>query len=283
MADFDHSIGFIGAGNMGSAFIGALAQSGLLAPANIMAADVDEDRIDQLENDYGITGMRDNRVLFQRSDVVFLAVKPQQMPTVLAELTAARGSRIQQRKLVISIAAGFPIRRIEEALYKGLDEQSVRNLPIIRVMPNTPALVLSAISGMSANRFATAQDEQATATLLKAVGEVLAFEEEKLDAVTALSGSGPAYVFYLIECLTEAGVQVGLDAADAAVLATHTLKGAVALLEVSGESPKSLRRKVTSPGGTTEAAMAVFKRKDFKATIIEAVMAATRRARELAE
>ena len=155
------------------------------------------------------------------------------------------------------------------------------NLPIIRVMPNTPALVLSAVSGMSPNRFVTEEDARVARTLLQAVGEVIEFEEEALDAVTALSGSGPAYVFYLVESMTEAGIQMGLEPATAASLAAATLRGAAKLLEASGEPPEELRRKVTSPGGTTAAAIDVFEKRGFKSIIIAAIASATRRAQEL--
>lgn len=281
MAEFDVTIGFIGAGNMGEAFIDAVIQSGLLPAAKISVADVDPGRLDYLNKKYGVTVLRDNGKLFQSCRMVVLAVKPQQMPAVLKDVSGRRGYQLSERKLVISIAAGFAIRKMEEILYPPLDAESVRNLPIIRVMPNTPALVLSAVSGMSPNRFVTEEDARVARTLLQAVGEVIEFEEEALDAVTALSGSGPAYVFYLVESMTEAGIQMGLEPATAASLAVATLRGAAKLLEASGEPPEELRRKVTSPGGTTAAAIDVFENRGFKSIIIAAIASATRRAQEL--
>jgi len=281
VAEFDVTIGFIGAGNMGEAFIDAVIQSGLLPAAKISVADVDPGRLDYLNEKYGVTVLRDNGKLFQSCRMVVLAVKPQQMPAVLKDVSGRRGYRLSERKLVISIAAGFAIRKMEEILYPPLDAESVRNLPIIRVMPNTPALVLSAVSGMSLNRFVTEEDARVARTLLQAVGEVIEFEEEALDAVTALSGSGPAYVFYLVESMTEAGIQMGLEPATAASLAVATLRGAAKLLEASGEPPEELRRKVTSPGGTTAAAIDVFEKRGFKSIIIAAIASATRRAQEL--
>ncbi|MGD8949511.1 MAG: pyrroline-5-carboxylate reductase [Desulfobacterales bacterium] len=281
MAEFDVTIGFIGAGNMGEAFIDAVIQSGLLPAAKISVADVDPGRLDYLNEKYGVTVLRDNGKLFQNCRMVVLAVKPQQLPAVLKDVSGRRGYRLSERKLVISIAAGFAIRKMEEILYPPLDAESVRNLPIIRVMPNTPALVLSAVSGMSPNRFVTEEDARVARTLLQAVGEVIEFEEEALDAVTALSGSGPAYVFYLVESMTEAGIQMGLEPAAAASLAAATLRGAAKLLEASGEPPEELRRKVTSPGGTTAAAIDVFEKRGFKSIIIAAIASATRRAQEL--
>lgn len=281
MAEFDVTIGFIGAGNMGEAFIDAVIQSGLLPAAKISVADVDPGRLDYLNKKYGVTVLRDNGKLFQSCRMVVLAVKPQQMPAVLKDVSGRRGYQLSERKLVISIAAGFAIRKMEEILYPPLDAESVRNLPIIRVMPNTPALVLSAVSGMSPNRFVTEEDARVARTLLQAVGEVVELAEEALDAVTALSGSGPAYVFYLVESMTEAGIQMGLEPATAASLAVATLRGAAKLLEASGEPPEELRRKVTSPGGTTAAAIDVFENRGFKSIIIAAIASATRRAQEL--
>jgi pyrroline-5-carboxylate reductase len=281
VAEFDVTIGFIGAGNMGEAFIDAVIKSGLLVAAKISVADVDPGRLDYLNEKYGVTVLRDNGKLFQSCRMVVLAVKPQQLPAVLKDVSGRRGYRLSERKLVISIAAGFAIRKMEEILYPPLDAESVRNLPIIRVMPNTPALVLSAVSGMSPNRFVTEEDARVARTLLQAVGEVIEFEEEALDAVTALSGSGPAYVFYLVESMTEAGIKMGLEPAAAASLAAATLRGAAKLLEASGEPPEELRRKVTSPGGTTAAAIDVFEKRGFKSIIIAAIASATRRAQEL--
>ncbi|MFZ0611340.1 MAG: pyrroline-5-carboxylate reductase [Desulfobacterales bacterium] len=281
MAEFDVTLGFIGAGNMGEAFIGAVLRSGLLPAEKISVADVDARRLDDLHEKYNITIRPDNGALFENCRMAVLAVKPQQMPAVLREIRGCDGYRLPERKLLMSIAAGFTIRQMEQILYASLDAESVRNRPIIRVMPNTPALVLSGVSGMSSNRCATAEDARAARTLLQAVGDVFEFEEEALDAVTALSGSGPAYFFYLVESMAAAGVQVGLEAGAASALAAATLRGAARLLEASAESPAELRRKVTSPGGTTAAAIAVFERLGFKPLVTAAITAAARRAKEL--
>jgi len=281
VVEFNHTVGFIGAGNMGEAIIGAVLTSGLLPASMIHIADADADRRAFLTEKYGVVNLNSNVTLFETCRVVFLAVKPQQMPGILEELSGRNGYRVPDRKLIISIAAGFPIHKIERALYPPLDEEDINNLPIIRVMPNTPALVLCAVSGMSPNRFATPEDIRLAQNLLAAIGAVIGFDEEELDAVAALSGSGPAYVFYLVESLIEAGTKVGLDPDDAATLAIKTLRGAIKLLEASGESPRDLRRKVTSPGGTTEAAIDVFESRGFKKTVVEAIAAATQRARDL--
>jgi pyrroline-5-carboxylate reductase len=268
---------------MGEAIIGAILNSNLLPASMVYISDADTSRRAYLAEKFQVIDLDSNIDLFETCQIVFLAVKPQQMPVILDELSNQKNFTVPERKLIISIAAGYPIRKLESKLYSTLDEKEIQNLPIIRVMPNTPALVLSAVSGMSPNRFATKGDIISTQTLFEAIGSVLRFDEGQLDAVTALSGSGPAYVFYLVESLINAGTQVGLDPNAAITLATKTLSGSVKLLETSGESPKELRHKVTSPGGTTEAAIEVFETRGFKDTIIEAIAAAARRARELSE
>jgi pyrroline-5-carboxylate reductase len=281
MTKMNKKIGFIGAGNMAEAFIGALVKSHIFSPSSIVAGDIITERLDFLKKTYEVSTAADNFELFTACDIVILAVKPQQMDDVLTDLTRRTGYAISNRKLVISIAAGIPLKNLERLLYAPLDDESRKKLPVIRVMPNTPAFVLTGMSGMSANRFADENDKTITQTILKAVGEVIEFREEELDAVTALSGSGPAYVFYLVESMIEAGIRVGLDPDDAAVLALTTLSGSVKLLEQRGESPEALRRKVTSPGGTTEAALTVLEGNRVKQSVIEAIEAATRRSKEL--
>ena len=283
MTEFNRTVGFIGAGNMGEAIIGAIINSDLLPASMVYISDANTNRRAYLAEKYQVIGLDSNIDLFETCQIVFLAVKPQQMPDILEELSNRKNYTVPEKKLIISIAAGYPIRKLEGKLYSKLNEKEIQNLPIIRVMPNTPALVLSAISGMSPNRYATEGDISSTQTLLEAIGTVIRFDEDQLDAVTALSGSGPAYVFYLVESLIHAGTQVGLDTNAAIMLATKTLSGSVKLLEASGESPENLRRKVTSPGGTTEAAIKVFETRGFKDTVAEAIVAATRRARELSE
>jgi pyrroline-5-carboxylate reductase len=274
-------IGLIGAGNMGEAMIGALLKARIFQSSSIYIADIIKDRLNYLIETYGVGALEDNFQLFNQCDIVILAVKPQQLNEVLQQISRRHEYRVSDRKLIISIAAGFPLRKIEKSLYQTLNKQACQKLPIIRVMPNTPALVLAGMSGMSANRNATEEDVKTTRTILEAMGKVIEFKEESLDAVTALSASGPAYIFYLVESMIQAGINVGLEPDDAVLLSITTLKGAAKLLEESKESPKSLRHKVTSPGGTTEAALKVLEQYDFKQGIIEAIAAATRRSKEL--
>jgi pyrroline-5-carboxylate reductase len=182
---------------------------------------------------------------------------------------------------VISLAAGITLHKIESVLYAPLSEQDIQRLAIIRVMPNTPALVLEGMSGMSPNENADPEDIHLAKRMLNAMGSVLEFEERQLDAVTALSGSGPAYVFFLVESMVEAGVKVGLSPDEASFLTLKTLRGSLMLMEKTGETPEALRRKVTSPGGTTEAAFKVLTSRKVKETLIEAITAATQRAEAL--
>ncbi len=274
-------IGFIGAGNMGEAIIGALIQAGIFSSSMIYASDASKERLDIMKKTYGINVTDDNIRLFSESNIVILAVKPQQMNQVLSDIASDKNYQIKNRKLIISIAAGIPIKKIENLLYSPLENHVRENLPIVRVMPNTPALVLAGMSGMSSNSYANSQDIQMTHTILKSMGKVLEFKEDDLDAVTALSGSGPAYVFYLIESMIEAGIKVGLKPDEASVLTIATLEGAVKLIKERNESAQELRRKVTSPGGTTEAAIKVMEKNSVKQSIIAAIEAATLRSREL--
>lgn len=273
-------IGLIGGGNMGEAITGAMIRSKLYDPSMIFISDVSKQRLETLRKTYGVNVTDDNQMLFSKCDIVILAVKPQMMEAALSELIPP-SFEIRGRKLIISIAAGIPIQKLEALLYANLNDESRKNLPIIRVMPNTPALVLEGMSGMSVNANTLPDDTSAARGILESMGSVLEFDEKDLDAVTALSGSGPAYVFYLVESMIEAGIKLGLEPKDASILTLKTVKGALKLMEERDESPESLRRKVMSPGGTTEAAINVMELNEVKRDIIEAIAAAARRSKEL--
>ena len=281
MPPLNKKTGFIGAGNMGEAFVGAIIKSNLLSPSMIYVSDINQERLAIFRSNYGISATNDNIKLFSKCNIIILAVKPQLINKVLAEITKQKDYMIADKKLIISIAAGIPLRKIEDLLYTPLDEKSRTKLPIIRVMPNTPALVLSGMSGMSANKYASVEDVNVARTILEAMGKVIEFNEDDLDAVTALSGSGPAYVFYLIESMIEGGINAGLNPNDAYTLTIATLKGSLALIEELNESPETLRKKVTSPGGTTEAAFKILENNRVKQNIIDAIAAATLRSKEL--
>ncbi|UCG81245.1 MAG: pyrroline-5-carboxylate reductase [Desulfobacterales bacterium] len=283
MKRLSKKIGFIGAGNMGEAMINGLIQSGLCEPTEIWASDVREARLRQLNDTYGINITEENAEVFDAADIVILAVKPQDMDEVLERLASSFPHTIKGVKLLISIAAGFPIKRIEGYLYTPLDENAKGLLPIVRVMPNTPALVLAGMAGMSGNQYAKESDLSHARAILEAIGKVIEFKEEDLDAVTALSGSGPAYIFYVIESLVEAGAGLGLRPSHALSLTLETIKGSVKLLEETGEAPASLRKKVTSKGGTTEAALDILDRHKVKMHLMDAIRAAAQRSKELSK
>jgi len=281
MANLNKKTGFIGAGNMAEAIMGAITRTGVISSSMVYASDVNNERLNTLKKTYGISAAADNLKLFSICDIVVLAVKPQHMADVLQQLTSQAEYSVPRRKLIISIAAGVPLAKLESLLYSPLNKGEHENLPIIRVMPNTPALVLAGMSGMTPNRHVLPDDINAARTILEAMGKVIEFKEDDLDAVTALSGSGPAYLFYLAESMIMAGINMGLDPYDASILTNTTLKGAVVLMEEMNESPELLRRRVTSPGGTTEEAFKVLEKKKVKETIAEAIAAAARRSKEL--
>lgn len=276
----NHRIGIVGAGNMGEAMMGAMIRSQLVRPEQVCISDVRPERLLQLKDAYGVSTTGNNRSLFMDNDVIVVAVKPQQINTLLDEITTG-GIAVGSRKLVVSIAAGIPLKRFEDRLYAAMDEAARQRLPIVRVMPNTPALVLAGMTGMSPNANATEADIAVTRAIFEAMGRVRQFDEKDLDAVTALSGSGPAYVFYLAEAMIAGGVAAGLDPDAARILSLATLEGAIKLMTASQEPPEILRQRVTSPGGTTEAAVDVLDRAQVHQRMVEAILAATGRAREL--
>ena len=275
------SIGIIGGGNMGEAFAGAMIKSGIYSPFSITVSDIMPERLNILKNTYEINVTQDNFMLFDTCHVLILAIKPQQMDHVLNDIATHPQFSLKDRKLIVSIAAGVTIGKIENLLYRSLEENFRRMLPVIRVMPNTPSLVLQGMSGMSVNQYANQEDIKLARTILEAMGHVIEFDETHLDAVTGLSGSGPAYVFYLIESMIAAGLELNLNYDDARTLAINTVKGAASLIEANGESAEELRKKVTSPGGTTEAAFKILEKNQVKKTFIKAITAAAERASEL--
>jgi len=264
-------IGFVGAGNMAGALIRGLLRAEQIDAHAIWASDPVDVQLRRLKRAHRIEVTRDNRQLVRGSQTIILAVKPQNMAAVLDEI---RGE-VTPRKLFVSIAAGFPLRRLEA----GLGGQA----RVVRVMPNTPALVGRGISVAVPGAKATPADLKYTLKLFKAVGEAVSITgEDLLDAVTALSGSGPAFVYLFAECLIEGGVRGGLPQNLAAQLAHATLGGAAAMLSDSGLSSRELREMVVSPGGTTQAGLTTLDTLHFREAVIAAVEAATRRARELA-
>jgi pyrroline-5-carboxylate reductase len=263
----EYQLGIIGAGNMAEAIIRGVISAGVLKPAEILAADPSPDRRAVFES-IGTAVTADNPPSAAQSRVL-LAVKPQMMGDVLPPLADA----IAADTVVISIAAGIPTSSLDAALGgKGR---------LIRVMPNTPMLVGAGVSAFCPGPRAIDEDMRWVETLLSASGRVLRVGEADMDAVTAVSGSGPAYFFYLVEAMIEAGVEEGLSREDAALLAGATCRGAGEMLLASEDSAARLRAKVTSPGGTTEQAIHSLDADDVQAALTRAVRAAAERSREL--
>jgi pyrroline-5-carboxylate reductase len=265
----DIKLGFLGAGNMAEAIARGILRAKIFGPRQILASDVQERRRRLFQGELGIPAIEDNAAVVDAAPALIVAVKPQQFDGALAAL----GSRFGPNKLVISICAGLSTRHVEQVLAPGTR--------VVRAMPNTPMLVGRGMAGLCAGAKATPDDLALAQRLLGAAAEVIRVPEDLMDAVTAVSGSGPAYFFYLTELLAAAGVELGLSEEDAARLARVTFEGAARLLAESGEDAAALRKKVTSPGGTTEAALKFLDARGFGPIFIDAVRAARDRGREL--
>jgi pyrroline-5-carboxylate reductase len=265
----DKTIAFLGAGNMGGALIQGIRERELVPAACIWAADVCQERLEYLKNNYHINVTTDNQQAVSEADIIILAVKPQQLGSLLAEI----GSLVDENKLVISIAAGITLAYLQSQLGD--------NIRIIRVMPNMPALVGAGMTALCGGKQARPEDLELGKEIFGCVGETVVLEEVLMDAVTGLSGSGPAYVMVVIEALADAGVKLGLPRDKALQLATQTVLGSAKLLKEKGLHPAQLRDMVSSPGGTTIAGLFELERGGVRAALIDAVEAATRRSKEL--
>jgi pyrroline-5-carboxylate reductase len=265
-----YALGFLGAGNMATAMIRGLTQARIYRPEQIQASDVDAAKRAALKRKLGVATTADNRTLVRQSDVIVIAVKPQ----VLAEALASVRTEITSTKLFISIAAGASTFRLQQRL--GPETR------IVRVMPNTPALLGRGVAVVTRGLRASEADERLALKIFRAVGHAIAVQHESMmDAVTGLSGSGPAYVYLFAEAMITGGVAAGLPRPLATELALKTLTGAAAMLEETGLSPEQLRLQVTSPGGTTLAGLGELGRRGFKEAVSAAVVTATRRSVEL--
>lgn len=267
----DRTIAFLGAGNMAEALFKGLIRSGAAVPERIIATGKRTTRLDELAGLYGIRVTTDNVAAAKDADVVVLSVKPQAMDKLLMQIAPA----IDPGKLVISVAAGLPIAAIERRLGAGAR--------IVRSMPNTPALVGLGACAVAAGEHATEEDLTTARALFSAVGITTVVEESLLDAVTGLSGSGPAYVFLIIEALSDAGVKMGLSRHVSLQLAAQTVLGSAKLLLETGAHPGTLKDQVTSPGGTAIAGLHTLEAGGLRTTLMDAVQAATRRAKELGD
>jgi pyrroline-5-carboxylate reductase len=261
-------LGFLGAGNMSGALIKGLLHASVPA-AQITASDLKTERLEQLRAAHGIRTTQDNHALVRDSDVIVLAVKPQGIDKVLTEI----GAEVRPDQLVVSVAAGVPIEALEARLAPGTR--------VVRSMPNTPATVQAGATAISGGAHAREDDLRVARELFEAVGRVVVLDESLLDAVTGLSGSGPAYVMLIIEALADGGVKVGLHRDTALTLAAQTVFGSARLLLETGEHPGRLKDMVTSPGGTAIAGLHTLESGGLRTTLIDAVETASKRAAEL--
>ena len=268
----DKKIAIIGAGNMGEALISGLTVSGSSMPESIICTDVRKARLDDIKKEYGVRTTENNIEAVDASDIIVYAVKPQIIASVLKETA----EKLDMSKLIISIAAGVPMAAIESCLNK--------DLRLIRVMPNIPAAVKEAASAIAAGGHATEEDVDLAMEIFNSVGKCVFLKENYLmDAITGLSGSGPAYIFLIVDALADAGVKMGLAREEALFLSTQTVLGAAKLLLETREHPGQLKDRVTSPGGTAIAGLATLEEGGLRTTLIHAVEAATNRSKELGE
>jgi len=265
-------IAIIGAGNMGDALVSGLLASGSSKPKNIICSDIRQDKLDQFKSNYKVRTTTSNLKAVSEADIIIYAVKPQIMAAVLIETAA----KLDMSKLVISIAAGVPLEAMESCIEK--------DLRLIRVMPNIAAAVKEAATAIAAGAHATKEDIKLAMQIFNSIGKCIFLKENYLmDAITGLSGSGPAYIFLIVDALADAGVKMGLSRQDSLFLAAQTLLGAAKLLMETKEHPGQLKDKVTSPGGTAIAGLATLESGGLRTTLINAVEAATKRSRELGD
>ena len=267
-----NAIGFIGGGRMAEALIQGICASGQATPEQIFVVDLDQGRRAFLSDKFGVAVFDQAQTVVEKCDVIILAVKPQVMANVLQGIK----NNIESRHLLVSIAAGVSLSAIEH----NLGDAPCR---LIRVMPNTPALVREGAAAISPGKGAGEKDVAKVKRLFDAVGQSVVLAENYLDAVTGVSGSGPAYVFSFIEGLIDAGVKVGLPQQEAKSLVLQTVLGSVKLAMETQQNPAELRAMVTSPGGTTIAGLHVLARAGFQGILMDAVEAATNRSQELGD
>jgi pyrroline-5-carboxylate reductase len=265
------TVGFVGTGNMAEALIRGLLRAGVATAEQLLGSEPRAERRAELSERYGMRLVADNPEVARAADVLVLSVKPQVMAPVLDQVKP----HLKPGALVVSIAAGIPLSVLEGRLGAGTR--------VIRTMPNTPALVGAGATAIAAGSQATEADVAAARRIFDSVGLTVVLEESQLDAVTGLSGSGPAYIFLVIEALSDAGVKVGLSRYNAQALAAHTVLGSAKMLIETDEHPGRLKDMVTSPGGTAIAGLHTLEAGGLRTTLMNAVEAATRRSRELGE
>lgn len=265
-------ISIIGTGNMGEALLSGLISSGSSDPKNIICTDIRENRLKSIQEKYGAATTADNVKAVEASEIIIYAVKPQIIASVLRETASC----LDMSKLIISIAAGVPLVAIESCLNK--------ELRLIRVMPNIAAFVKESASVIAAGGKATEEDIKLSLAIFDSMGKSIFLKENILmDAITGLSGSGPAYIFLIVDAMADAGVKMGLSREDALFLSSQTVLGAAKLLIETKEHPGRLKDMVTSPGGTAIAGIHTLEKGGLRTTLINAVEVATKRSQELGE
>jgi pyrroline-5-carboxylate reductase len=268
----EKKIGFIGGGNMGEALISGLVLSKAAKPENIICSDIDEDLIKDLQDKYKILTTTDNVEVAKKSEIIIYATKPQILGSVLKQT----GSALDTSKLIISIAAGVPLAAIASGLHK--------ELRLIRVMPNICAFVKESATAIAAGEYASKDDIALARAIFDSVGKTVFIQENVLmDAFTGLSGSGPAYIFVIVDAMADAGVKMGLSRKDSLLLSTQTVLGAAKLLLESKEHPGQLKDRVASPGGTAIAGIHTLEQGGLRTTMINAIESATKRSKELGD
>jgi pyrroline-5-carboxylate reductase len=267
----DKKIGIIGTGNMGEALISGLVYSRSSVPENIICSDIRKDKLKLVKEEYGVATTKNNLDVVKASEIVIYAIKPQIIASILRETADC----LDMSKIIISIAAGVPLAAIESCLNK--------DLRLIRVMPNIATFVKEGAAAIAPGKHALKNDLKVSQAIFNSVGRSVIIEESLMDAITGLSGSGPAYIFLIVDALADAGVKVGLSREDALFLSSQTVLGAAKLLMDTNEHPGRLKDKVTSPGGTAIAGLHTLEEGGLRTTLINAVEAATKRAHELGE
>lgn len=271
-------LGIIGAGNMAQAIIHGVLQAGLYQPQQVCAADPSDQRLELFRNTLKVQTNPDNAYVAANCKTLLLCVKPQQIADALQQIQPSLPAGI----LIISIAAGISTGFIEDFLAAGSSKKSTQRVRVVRCMPNTPMLVGTGMAALCSGYYATDDDLEHAAGIFRSAAKVMIVPESKMDAVTAISGSGPAYFFFLVEQMVKAGILMGLDREQARLLAGQTALGAAQMLLGSEQTVVELRRQVTSPKGTTHAAINYLEANNWPIITVEAVRAAAKRSRELA-
>lgn len=261
-------IGFIGGGAIAEALLRGMLSADLVMPSQLSVSDINTERLNYLKSTFGVSTTTVSQDTAKQSDMLFLTIKPQVIDAVIDTIAPV----VTKSTVLVSVAAGITIATLQDRM---------PNVPIIRVMPNTPVAVGEGMSAMALGKYVTNELSDSVAQVFSSVGKVVTVSENTMDAVTGLSGSGPSYAFVLIDALADAGVRVGLSRQTAILLAAQTLMGAAKMVLETGEHPAKLRDMVTSPGGTSITGVHVLEQNGVRAALIDAVVAATDRSREM--